>query len=243
MTYPTYLKLDITYLGWRASKLDNGTPSLSFRTQRNEFWDKITMPAGNNLLDCEGFLHLYPSDDRKFEVQVTHLDGEIEKFECIGLLYHLPAHEGSGDGVFSAEDEKYTIECSLPEQQIWSLLKSIRSGESPQTVTATIVRGLDSGYVPDGSDKTWMDQKSSQLPVGNLAFLYEVDHGLEESDAGLDDDWEDELGDTDDPPVSPDASLERVLSNLTDIQSQLGWIVVGAIGAAIAALAIAVRLY
>ena len=97
--------------------------------------------------------------------------------------------------------------------------------------------------MPDGSDMTWLDETSSMLPIGNIGFVYEVDHGLEESTSEL----ADELGGA---PMAPhdrlaslEANLERVVTSLNAMQSQLGWIVAGAVAGAIGAIAILAKLY
>lgn len=201
------------------------------------------MPAGNNLLACEGLIHLFPSEDGRFEVDSISWDDSIEKVECIGHLNHLKAYEGSSDGLFSAEDEKYTVECKLPEHQIRSLLSSIRAGEGPQSVTIQVVSGLDSGMVPDGSAMEWVDAKVSRLPIGNITFLHEVDHDVAESEAEL----ADELGEapiaTDDRLANLEANLESVVASLNAMRGQLSWIVTGAVAGAIGALAITAKLY
>lgn len=131
---------------------------LTWRVEFRGLGATVKLSNGLRLENMPGSLILRvgnPADLKPTDVDEeppkSAIDALLRGGAPIGLLYYLPASEGSGDGVFDAQPDAYSIELVIPEEDHRRLVEAVLAGHGP-SVAGVSVPGITAKWVPDLAD-------------------------------------------------------------------------------------------
>lgn len=127
-------------------------------------WDqRVELSNGKDLRDLPGQLALRAASAAAEVVSA-------EQPLAIGSIHFLEAQPASSDGVIRAMPDAYSVELSIPEDRLLTLLAAIERGNPPTQATIEVPE-MGYGWAPDGSEKKWqLEDDKNWLAVQNISF-------------------------------------------------------------------------
>ena len=226
----------LEYEGWHSAVGESSHEKLVFRLRASSFWDKLKLTTGGDLMKMEGYLHLSLQDGPNDTMTVPATEGGDEtSIEVLGLLWYLPAYDGSSDGVIRPSGEAFSIECGITRVVFENLRAAIRANEPPQSVHVSIPKGLglEFGSAPDGSVMKWDNSEKGFLGISGLSFAFSQKDAEEAElvdDAGEEIEKYEEVSESDRMEMI-DRSIVTVIQQLTNVR----YLLLGVIAAVILA--------